>query len=288
MPETPAIFVKPSMSQTMSMCAAASLFAAPLLLFAQTALRELPSSDTIVERVLERARLEEAEQQAFKQCYAYTRTQVTEFWNGEGELKNRKVRTRTNDPAIAPTARHGQPAGVRKLRAAGPGKQQSPAGPQSHNRGKAFEKSDFPLSADLLGRFDFTLAGREMIQERPTLIVDFQPANRKLPERGIKDRFINQTAGRVWLDETDYAVAKADLRLTGKVHVVGGLVGAVSKFNLTIERERTAEGLWFIREQAWHLEGREGFVRRKVDYREECKEVRKVQEPGAVATVQTR
>jgi hypothetical protein len=277
MSETPAAFAEPSMSQTMSMCAAAVLFAAPLVLFAQTALPELPASDTIVERVLERARLEEAEQQVFKQCYAYTRTQVTEFRNGEGELKNRKVRTRTNDPA---KVLHG--------RVAGPGKQQSPADPQSHNRGKAFEKSDFPLSADLLGRFDFTLAGREMIQERPTLIVDFQPANRKLPEKGIKDRFINQTAGRVWLDETDYAVAKADLRLTGKVHVVGGLVGAVSKFNLTIERERTAEGLWFIREQAWHLEGREVFVRRKVDYREECKEVRKVQEPGAVATVQTR
>jgi hypothetical protein len=141
------------------------------------------------------------------------------------------------------------------------------------------------LNEDLLKRFDFTLSGREVVNGRPALIVDFKPASRKPPEKSIKDRFINKAAGRVWVDEADYAMVKADLHLTEKVNVVGGLVGAVAKFTLSIQRERTPEGLWFIRKQNWHLEGREVFIRRQVDYHEEYKDVRKVHEPALFSSV---
>src|SRR5205823_5344564 len=96
----------------------------------------------------------------------------------------------------------------------------------SNVRGKAFEKRDFTLNDDLLGRFQFTLAGREMVNGRPMLILDFRPANKKLPERHIKDKFINKAAGRLWVDEADYVLAKADVHLTETVNVFGGLVGA--------------------------------------------------------------
>jgi len=277
-----------SMRRNLVMLATAVLSAIPAVLSAQTPHPELPPFETIVERVLERAQQEEAEQAIFKQCYGYTRARVTEFRNGNGVLKSRKAKTRVNNPVIVPVVYHPPPLKAESERATNTSERQSPSETHTNVRGKAFEKSDFPLNADLLKRFDFSLAGREVINGRPTLVVDFKPANRKLPERSIKDRFINKASGRVWLDETDYAVAKADLRLSEKVNVIGGLVGAVSKFTLTIERERTPEGLWFIREQEWHLEGREVFVRRKVDYHEEYKDVRKVQEPGAIEMVQFR
>jgi hypothetical protein len=94
-------------------------------------------------------------------------------------------------------------------------------------RGKAFKKDDFALNNDLFGRFDFTVAGREVLNGRSALIVDFQPAKKNVPVRNLKDRFINKAAGRVWVDEADYKLVKADLHLTERVNVVGGLVGAV-------------------------------------------------------------
>jgi hypothetical protein len=41
-------------------------------------------------------------------------------------------------------------------------------------------------------------------------------------------------------------------------------------------RERTPDGLWFTRDSNWHLEGRELFVHRTVDYHEERTGLRKV------------
>ena len=120
------------------------------------------------------------------------------------------------------------------------------------------------------------MAWRDVVNGRPVLIVDFQPARKKLPVRNLKDRFINKAAGRAWVDETDHAVVKADLYLTERVNVVGGLVGAVWKFTCGLIRERTADGLWFTRHSNWHLEGRELWVRRTVDYHEEWTDVRKV------------
>ena len=107
-------------------------------------------------------------------------------------------------------------------------------------------------------------------------MLDFKPAKKDLPERNIKDRFINKAAGRVWVDEADYVIAKAEVYLTEAVNVVGGLVGAVWKFNYSFDRERTSEGLWFTRAVDWHLEGREVILHRAIDYHEGKTGVRKL------------
>jgi len=114
------------------------------------------------------------------------------------------------------------------------------------------------------------------VQGRPALVLDFKPASKNLPERNLKDKFINQVAGRVWLDEADAAVAKADLHLTRRVNLVGGLVGAVSKFTCTVARERTEDGYWYVRATHWQLEGREVIFQRIVRYCEERTDVRPV------------
>ncbi|MGZ5543390.1 MAG: hypothetical protein ACXWIU_01845, partial [Limisphaerales bacterium] len=94
-------------------------------------------------------------------------------------------------------------------------------------------------------------------------------ANKKLPNNNFKDRFINIAVGRIWVDEGDSALVKASLHLTEKVNVIGGVVGAVGKFTCTVDRERTADGLWFTRAMDWHLEGRAVLVRRTIDHHEE-------------------
>ncbi len=233
----------------------------------------LPRVETVLKRVVERSEKENENDRTFNQRYSYTRTRATEYRNSEGDLKKREEKKSQNLPVVSSASFLPQPVG----RSLGPQQNAGSKGSQTDSRirGRALDKKDFSLDDDLLGRFKFTLAGRDTVNGRPMLLLDFKPANRTLPERNIKDRFINRAAGRVWVDEEDYVLAKADLRLTEKVNVIGGLAGAVWAFRYAFNRERTPDGLWFTRKVDWHVEGREVVLRRTIDYHEEKTDVRR-------------
>ena len=257
--------------------ARAVLLATPLPLLAESiAEPPLPSVATVLKRVADQTEKESDNERAFNQRYGYTRTKVTEYRNAKGDLKKREEKKIANHPSAVPVAYRAQPAGPTPEPNLGEEKSEAVTDARSNVRGKAFEKKDFSINDDLLGRFEFDLAGRKTINGRPMLVLEFKPAKKNLPERNIKDRFINKTAGRVWVDEADYVIAKADVYLTETVNVVGGLVGAVWKFNYSFDRERTLEGLWFTRAVDWHLEGREVVLRRAIDYHEGKTGVRKL------------
>lgn len=234
------------------------------------ALQPLPSLETVLKRVAEQSQKEGDTERAFKQNYGYTRNKLTEYRDAKGELKKREEKKRVFIPKLASVASTAQSS------EANPQKENPSANKTPGSRDKVFEKGDFAMTDDLLNRFDFTIVGRELVQGRQTLVIDFKPADKDLPERNIKDKFINRAAGRVWIDEQDYALVKADLHLTERVNVIGGLVGAVWKFTYNFARERTAEGLWFARAVNWHLEGRQLFSRRTIDYCEENTDVKKI------------
>jgi hypothetical protein len=242
----------------------------------QAAETPLPSVDTVLKRVVETSEKENENDRAFNQHYGYTRTKLTEYRNSRGDLKKREEKRSRNNPEVAPAAFRPVPSETKAEPEKSAGNKGAVTDANSNVRGKAFEKRDFALNDDLLGRFQFTLTGRETVNGRPALVLEFKPRNKDLPERNIKDRFINKAAGRLWVDEGDSALVKAALHLTEKVNVVGGLVGAVWKFDYGFDRQRTMDGLWFTRSVDWHLEGREVIVRRAVDYHEEKSEVRKV------------
>jgi hypothetical protein len=105
--------------------------------------------------------------------------------------------------------------------------------------------------------------------------VDFKPAGGKRPAPTLKDRFLNKAAGRLWLDEEEYALVKAEVHLTESINIVGGLVATVRDFNFSFGRERTGDGLWFTRNLAWHAEAREVIVDRVIDCVETRTDVRK-------------
>lgn len=231
--------------------------------------KPLPTLKELFPKVVERARRESENDRQFETQYIFVRSKVTEFRNAKGELKKQQTKSGTNDPALKRLAAKSQPAPARK-----PAREQPVSDTHSNVRGKQFEQDDFQAD-DLVKRFEFKLLGRELLNGRPMLLIDFQPAKGKLPERNIKDKFINKAAGRAWIDEEDYAIAKVALRLTDRVNVLGGLVGAVWKFTYGFERDRTSDGLWFTRDEQWHLEGREVFLQRIVDFHGERTGVRK-------------
>lgn len=215
----------------------------------------LPAVETVLERLAEHSPKEAANDLAFKQRYQFTRSRETEVRNSKGELNKREVKTVVNKPT--PDA----------------GKSEAAADAQTHRRGKSGRKTDFAVDREFLARFQFTLVGRETIGGRPTLILDLEPAAKKPPEHDLKDRIINKMAGRVWVDEAESVLVKADFHLTEKVNVVAGLVGNIASFTLSFHRERTADGLWFTPRLEWQADGREVFVRRQIVSHEEITEV---------------
>lgn len=228
-----------------------------------------PAVEELLQRVLDNVEREFANEKVFKQNYRFTRTKFREFRDGDGDVKKTESKMRTNDPLRVIVAK--PPAKPKALPANRPVSKA-----EQEIRNQQYEKSDFPIGPELLKRFEFTLVGRETVNGRATVVLDFAPAKRKLPEKDLKDKFINKAAGRVWIDEADAVLTKADLFLTKPVSVVGGLVGAVKKFTFNFSRHRTPEGLWFTRDLAWHLVGREVVVRREVDCREEIFDVTRV------------
>jgi hypothetical protein len=234
---------------------------------------DLPPLTEILQRAVARADVEDANDWQFGRHYHYVRTRLTEYRNAKGELKCRELKRSDEGVALDAKSPPPMPATLTnqlaKLNAAS--KAAAPSAPisdtHSNVRGKAVEMADF--SGSLLERFDFTLVGRMTNNGRATFVVDFAPKKTKLPERTFKDKFINKAAGRAWIDAEDAAVARTELHLMERVNLLGGLAGAVWKFNYAVERVRTPEGWWYARQVDWHLEGREVFLNRTVDYHEQ-------------------
>jgi hypothetical protein len=240
----------------------------------------LPPLETVLNRVMETSRVENAQYHVFNQHYFYTRDKVTEFFDGTGKLKQRHEKQSTNNPA--PPLILAAVAPVQALAAAPllASQVSSPAAqtaepPNIH--GVALGKKEDLMNPDIIKRFKFTLAGRDTINGRPALVVDFQPVSDSLPVFNIKDRFINSVEGRAWIDEQEFTLERVDLHLKQKVSVLGGIAGSVSKFSFSFDRERTPDGYWFTRDLNWHVEAREATIQRVVDHHEEILAVQKIQ-----------
>lgn len=262
------------------LCAVALTVLSQPLRAADTHQPPLPALDELFNRVLERARKERDNDRTLATNYVFTRIRSTVHRNGNGEVKKQETKVHTNNPALIIATATSTALAPEQAPEHQPGTPIS--NNRSHARGKALEREEFALNGELVERFEFKLTGREPLNGRGALILEFQPKSGELPERNLKDKFLNRVAGRIWIDEEDFALAKADVWLKERVNVIGGLVGAVWKFSFGFEREWLEAGLWFTRKSNWHLEGREFLVNRTVDYQEERTDVRKY-EPDLAA-----
>jgi hypothetical protein len=244
--------------------------------------KPLPTMDFLIQQVVARAvNQEDKNDNLFEMNYQYTRTRTWEYRNSSGELKYREEKSGVENKPLRLAAKAARLAAGNQPPS--PVVKDEPVSETHSNiRGKALQVKDYSIP-NLVKRFQFTLVGREMLNGRASLVVDFKPLNDHLPVNQFADKFINKAAGRVWIDEEDYAIAQAQLYLTQQVNVLGGLVGAVWKFTYAFTRVRTPEGYWFARNMDWHLEGREVVFNRIVDYHE-----RKLNEQKIVAMATAR
>ena len=221
-----------------------------------------PNVEVILLRAVTNASRDDEMEARFKARYAYVRTKLTETLDADGELKKRDQRRVEHTPA-RPDAQD-------------PPSRSACAWSQDRTK-RAYERHDIRVTTDLLRRFQFTSVGGEDVAGRPAWVIDFLPASEQLPAHGLLDKFISRTAGRVWIDQADYSVARVRFRLIAPVKVVGGLVGSLKHCEVALDRLRTDDGLWYTQLLTWRIEGRKLLTRQIMTQREEISEVRRAQ-----------
>jgi hypothetical protein len=97
----------------------------------------------------------------------------------------------------------------------------------------------------------------EKFASRPAWVLSFVPkANAE--SDSFLDRLINAMSGTFWIDQEDYQLAKADIRLSKRVSFFGGIAGAIDKMELTLIQKRIDTSVWLG--EAIHID----FVGRKL------------------------
>jgi hypothetical protein len=238
------------------------------------------TADEIVRRTVERAKAVSSDHDC--SVYVFDKRAVHESLNSAGAVKRSREKLYSvtltrgmthnrlvaiNGHALSAEESAAQSENERRWRdkyAGGPGKPRP-------------ERMDDFINERLFSRFDFTLVGRETVRGRPSYVLTFRPKKGPLPDERMIDRVINLLHGRVWIDESDFEIARAEVETRGALRLWGGFLGALETFEFSIEREPGTPDVWFNRFAEIHLRGRRLFTPIQMRVREIAGEFRQLQ-----------
>jgi hypothetical protein len=233
-----------------------------LRLLSMTADTSLPEGNRLVRELLARQRVREDT----LNDYAYDIVELREEMDGSGRVVERKSRRYQ--------VFHVKGRPVRRLteedgRALSPEKQAKENGRVDKlvlailaDRA-ASERPGVRLSA-ILERYDFHSVGRENVDGRSALVLEFVPlpGSRRLDG----DNVLRRLEGRLWVDEEEGELVRVQLRNTSGIRFALGLGASVSALSVQMEFRKVGETLWFPHRVEFDVTGRKlllkGFHRR--------------------------
>jgi hypothetical protein len=115
-------------------------------------------------------------------------------------------------------------------------------------------KGDDVELADIIDRYQFRSVAREDVGGRPAIVLDFeaQPGKRDLKGDGI----LRRLAGRVWVDEAERVVARAEIHATGNIKVAWGLAASIGQAEVVTEFIKVEDGVWLPQKVQTRVQGR--------------------------------
>jgi hypothetical protein len=190
--------------------------------------------EEILQKLIENS--EDPQAQEKRNAVAYQRTSRVEYLNEDGTTKRDTVRVFSIQPEDGrPVTRlisvNGRPATEKQEKK------------RSAARETGEKSRSLALNEELLSRFEFTFAGEEEFGSRPAWLLTFVPKP-DAPDDEFLDRLINAMCGTFWVDQEDYQLAKAEVRLSKKVSFFGGIAGAIDKLDLVLIQRRIEESVW--------------------------------------------
>jgi len=233
-----------------------------------------PTFEQLASNVVARSRWERT--QSTTAQFTFKKWRVFEEFDGHGKLEERKQSRQewlpiNGMPFARLVERNGQPLTdkERKLeeeREAAVRAGKKPArSPEASKRDKEWQFTD-----EMLARYTCKVTGQEVVRGRPAWVVEFTPRSADLPVNKLADRVANKVAGKVWVDAEEWELARLQFWLTDEVTLIGGVVGVLRKFAMTLERTRIEPDAWLPTLVDFDMSGRELLTNKRVHYREEA------------------
>jgi hypothetical protein len=109
-------------------------------------------------------------------------------------------------------------------------------------KGKAASDDPSLQLSTILSRYDFKAVGRQDQEGWPTLVLDWSARPGKRDIDG--DALLRNLAGRLFVDEEEGQVVRAEIRNTSGLKFALGVGATVSTFGVVLEFRKVEDGLW--------------------------------------------
>ena len=88
------------------------------------------------------------------------------------------------------------------------------------------------------------LIGTEVIADRPTYIIQLVPDPSHKLKSSVVDRMMNQMLTKLWIDQEEFQVAKAEIELTHPISFLAGIAASLRAIKFTIHQKRLTPEIW--------------------------------------------
>ncbi|MBM3735112.1 MAG: hypothetical protein FJW39_04935 [Acidobacteria bacterium] len=103
---------------------------------------------------------------------------------------------------------------------------------------------------------DYKVAGEEVINSRPALVLDFEPRP-GYRAKNMRARIFEKMRGRIWIDKAESEMVKTEAEMFDTVSIGFGVIGKIEKgTQMRFGRIRTGEGHWLIEDQWFKFNAR--------------------------------
>ena len=224
---------------------------APSISGSDTEVAEYPSAGTIIERVIERAKLQD-ETGVELEFESLILTTVDSF-NGDGQVT--KTGTTLHKRYALEGAlyeelvrRNGQPLTDEEIRDEQKEREKfADEVRERARRGEEIETNDerqVRFDRDLIDRFQASVTGVENIRGESAWVLSFEPRPGKLPEKTRMDKALNRSSGRLYIAQRDYGVMRIEFEMQKPIRYLWGLIATLKRAVGQLEFARVEPDIW--------------------------------------------
>ena len=219
----------------------------------------LPTAKEIMDHVVERARWVEQNRPALQ--YTYVQHTMIEKFDDDGGVKEREERLYRlerieGEPFMRLVQKNGQPPTSKDLEDEKKREREFRKRLAERRARSKPDEESFRFDSDLISKYRAEVLGREVVNGRAAYVLRFEPKSDDLPVRKRIDRLTNKLAGKLWIDEKDHEIVKAEGRLVAPARVGWGLLANFQKLDFAFEQVRMDDATWLPLRLDARLEGR--------------------------------
>ena len=235
------------------------LVAAPMLSMAVAATAQpsspvLSESEPSAERILQQAlaRAEEQGESGVELMFRYVVTSIVSTLDGDGQVTKEERETSHRYPLEGllydeVVSRDGKPLDDNEAEEEQEKKDRFVREAREHAaRGEEYKPNemDVRFNEEMMGRYDVTLAGTEVIGKHTCWVIAFEPKPGRLPDNRRMDKALNRSTGKLWISKDDFGVARVAFDMREPFRYLWGLVATIRNASGRLDFDLVQPGFW--------------------------------------------